>query len=113
MTQSPNDRLDWIEAALDRQVQVNADLRTSTEVLKNSVNTINNSVAELTSSEVLKNSVDTINNSVAELTSSTESILQVVNQHQENLMVLVSEIRHIRTDIRRILNRLYGEVNNT
>lgn len=35
MTQSPNDRLDRIEAALDRQVAVNGDLRTSVEVLNN------------------------------------------------------------------------------
>lgn len=79
MTQSPSDRLDRIEAALDRQIQVNAELRTSTEVLRTSV---------------------------GELTSSTESILQIVNQHQDNFMVLVAEIRDIRTDIRRILDRL-------
>jgi uncharacterized membrane protein len=79
MTQSPSDRLDRIEAALDRQMQVNAELRTSTEVLRTSV---------------------------GELTSSTESILQIVNQHQDNFMVLVTEIRDIRTDIRRILDRL-------
>lgn len=81
MTQSPSDRLDRIEAALDRQIQVNAELRTSTEVLRTSV---------------------------GELTSSTESILQIVNQHQDNFMVLVAEIRDIRTDIRRILDRLGG-----
>ncbi len=79
MTQSPSDRLDRIEAALDRQIQVNAELRTSTEVLKSSV---------------------------GELATSTDTILQIVNQHQDNFMVLVTEIRDIRTDIRRILDRL-------
>ena len=33
MTQDSGDRLDRIEAALDRQVAVNADLRTSVETL--------------------------------------------------------------------------------
>lgn len=79
MTQSPSDRIDRIELALDRQIQVNAELRTSTEVLKASV---------------------------GELATSTDTILQIVNQHQDNFMVLVTEIRDIRTDIRRILNRL-------
>jgi uncharacterized membrane protein len=79
MTQSPSDRLDRIELALDRQIQVNAELRTSTEVLKASV---------------------------GELATSTDTILQIVNQHQDNFMVLVAEIRDIRTDIRRILDRL-------
>lgn len=81
MTQSPSDRIDRIELALDRQIQVNAELRTSTEVLKASV---------------------------GELATSTDTILQIVNQHQDNFMVLVTEIRDIRSDIRRILDRLDG-----
>lgn len=81
MTQSPGDRIDRIESALDRQIQVNAELRTSTEVLKASV---------------------------GELATSTDTILNIVNQHQDNFMVLVAEIRDIRTDIRRILDRLGG-----
>lgn len=72
MTQFPNDRLDRVEAALERQVSVNAELRTSTEVLRASV---------------------------AELTESTESILQAINQHQDNFMVLVTEIRNIKSDV--------------
>jgi hypothetical protein len=52
MTQSPSDRIDRIELALDRQIQVNAELRTSTEVLKASV---------------------------GELATSTDTILQIVN----------------------------------
>jgi septal ring factor EnvC (AmiA/AmiB activator) len=79
MTQSPGDRIDQIESALDRQIQVNAELRTSTEILKASV---------------------------GELATSTDTILNIVNQHQDNFMVLVAEIRDIRTDIRRILDRL-------
>ena len=83
MTQgNPSDRLDRVEAALERQVQVNADLRTSAEVLRTSV---------------------------GELATSTDTILNIVNQHQENFMVLVAEIRDIRIDIRRILDRLDGE----
>ena len=73
MTNTPNnrDRLDRIEAALDRQVQVNA-----------------------------------------ELLSSVNSLVNAVNQHQENFMVVVAEIRSIRedmqiiqTDIQRTANR--------
>ena len=82
MTQGiPNDRLARVEAVLERQVEVNAELRTSNEVLRTTVR---------------------------ELTSSTDAILQIVNQHQENFMLLVTEIRDIRSDIRRILDRLDG-----
>lgn len=81
MTQSPtpDDRLVRVESVLKNQVQVIAELRTSSEVLRTSVR---------------------------ELTSTSESILRIVNQHQENFMVLVAEIRDIRADIRRILDRL-------
>lgn len=83
MTQSPNptpnDRLARVESVLENQVQVIAELRTSNEVLRTSVR---------------------------ELTSTAESVLQTLTQHQENFLVLVTEIRDIRTDIRRILDRI-------
>ncbi|BAZ19086.1 hypothetical protein NIES4071_109710 (plasmid) [Calothrix sp. NIES-4071] len=83
MTQSqspnPDDRLARVEAALENQVEVIAELRTSNEILRTSVR---------------------------ELTSTAESVLRTLNQHQDNFLVLVTEIRDIRTDIRRILDRL-------
>jgi len=95
MTQNQPDRLDRIEATLERvsqqldnQVVVNAELRqTSTQLQQ----------------------------SVGELTSSVSSLIGIANQHQENFMVLVAEIRDIRTDMRemqseiqQILNRVEG-----
>lgn len=89
MTNQP-DRLDWIEATLERvsqqfdnQVVVNAGLRQSTSQLQ-----------ETTSQ---------LQESVAELTGSVSSLIGIANQHQENFMVLVAEIRDIRTDMREML----------
>jgi hypothetical protein len=47
MTQSPSDRLDRIEAALDRQIQVNAKLRTSSRILKPSLGKLATSIDTL------------------------------------------------------------------
>jgi chromosome segregation ATPase len=58
MTTNQPDRLERIEAAIERQVQVNA-----------------------------------------ELASAINSLVNTVNQHQENFMVLVREIRDIRADM--------------
>jgi len=73
MNQEQENRLEEVEAALDRQVAVNADLRTSIEILKISIDKMQNSM---------------------------EFLLKVANQHQENFMVLVREIREIREDMR-------------
>ncbi len=79
MTQNQPDRLDRIEATLERvsqqldnQVVVNAELRQS----------------------------------VGELTSSVNSLIGIANQHQENFMVLVTEIRDIRTDMREMQSEI-------
>ena len=78
MTQSPSDRLDRIEAALDRQVSVNGDLRTSVEVLNNTVNSLQASVSDL------RFSVD--------------AILGTVQQHQQNFEVIATELRYSRRE---------------
>lgn len=65
------DRLDRIEAALDRQAAVNADLRTSVETLKNST---------------------------TELRLTAEALLQTVQIHQQNFEVLTT--RQIQTEAR-------------
>ncbi|RUS97968.1 hypothetical protein DSM106972_081870 [Dulcicalothrix desertica PCC 7102] len=72
MSQSQPDRLDRIEATLERvsqqldnQVVVNAELRQRTTDIANAVS----------------------------------SLISTANQHQENFMVIVSEIRNMRQDI--------------
>ncbi|MEH2029791.1 MAG: hypothetical protein V7K67_08965 [Nostoc sp.] len=93
MTQDRPDRLDRIEATLERvsqqldnQVVVNADLRqTSTQ---------------------LQESVVQLQETVGELTSSVSSLIGIANQHQENFMVLVTEIRDIRTDMREMQSEI-------
>lgn len=79
MTQSPESRLDRIEAALDRQVSVNADLRTSVEVLNHTA--------------------ESLQASVADLRFSVEAILGTVQQHQQNFEVIATELRLQRGDI--------------
>ncbi len=86
MTQSHSDRLDRIEAALDRQVSVNGDLRTSVEVLNNTVNSLQASVSDLRVS-------------VNDLRFSMESLLGTVQQHQLNFEVVAQELRAQRGDI--------------
>ncbi len=82
------DRLDRIEATLERvsqqldnQVVVNAEFRQTTAQLQQSVN---------------------------ELTSSVNSLIGVANQHQENFMVLVTEIRDMRNDMREMQSEIRG-----
>ncbi|MCC5639240.1 hypothetical protein LC593_26130 [Nostoc sp. CHAB 5844] len=81
MTQDQPDRLDRIEATLERvsqqldnQVVVNAELRQS----------------------------------VGELTSSVSSLIGFANQHQENFMVLATEMREIRIDMREMQSEIRG-----
>jgi hypothetical protein len=42
----------------------------------------------------------------ADLRSSVNSLINIANQHQENFMVVVTEIRSLREDNQRILNRI-------
>ncbi|MEH2246256.1 hypothetical protein [Nostoc sp.] len=56
----------------------------------------------------LTESVNDIANLVTELTSSVNSLIGIANQHQENFMVLVTEIRDIRTDIREMQSQIRG-----
>jgi tRNA uridine 5-carbamoylmethylation protein Kti12 len=72
MTSNQPDRLDRIEATLEQVTQA-----------------LNNQVA--------------VN---ADLRSSTNSLINIANQHQENFMVVVAEIRSLREDNQRILNRI-------
>ena len=72
MTNNQPDRLDRIEATLEQVTQA-----------------LNNQVA--------------VN---ADLRSSTNSLIAIANQHQENFMVVVAEIRSLREDNQRILNRI-------
>lgn len=72
MTNNQPDRLDRIEATLEQVTQA-----------------LNNQVA--------------VN---ADLRSSTNSLINIANQHQENFMVVVAEIRSLREDNQRILNRI-------
>ncbi|MDZ8262642.1 hypothetical protein [Nostoc sp. ChiQUE01b] len=86
MTQNQPDRLDRIEATLERvsqqldnQVVVNAELRQA---------------------------VGQLQQTVGELTSSVDSLIGIANQHQENFMVLVTEMHEIRTDMREMQSEI-------
>jgi type II secretory pathway predicted ATPase ExeA len=90
MSQSQPDRLDRIEATLEQVVQalnnqatINTELRSSIESIVNNQVTVN-----------------------AELRSSVNSLINIANQHQENFMVVVNEIRDIRADMRVMLQRV-------
>jgi quinolinate synthase len=59
--------------------------------------------------EALEQVTQALNNQVAvnaDLRSSTNSLINIANQHQENFMVIVTEIRSLREDNQRILNRI-------
>lgn len=86
MSQSQPDRLDRIEATLERvsqqldnQVVVNAELRQTSTQLTSHINEIANAVS---------------------------SLIATVNQHQENFAVVVNEIRDIRADMRDLSRRV-------
>ncbi|MBW4632484.1 MAG: hypothetical protein KME30_11460 [Iphinoe sp. HA4291-MV1] len=85
--EQPENRLERIEAALDRQVVVNADLRTSVETLRNST-------------EVLKNST-------TELRVTAEALLQVATIHQQNFERLTAELNADRTEWRGQIDRIW------
>jgi ABC-type transporter Mla subunit MlaD len=113
MTQS-NDRLDRIEATLERvsqqldnQVVVNAELRQSTQELRQTTS----SLAQTTSS--LAQTTVALTDAVNVLMTSVTSLTGVVSQHQQNFVVITeqmqemqSEIRGLQTENRRILDIL-------
>lgn len=74
------ERLDRIEAALDRQVAVNADLRTS--------------VVEL------KATTADLRDTTADLRATTEAILQIIQIHQQNFEQLTTELNADRVEWR-------------
>lgn len=74
------DRLDRIEAALDRQVAVNADLRTSLEALKIST---------------------------TEVRTTAEALLQVATIHQQNFERLTTELNADRIEWKEQINRIW------
>jgi uncharacterized protein YoxC len=87
VTQDRPDRLDRIEATLDRvaqqldnQVVVNAELRQSTAQLGQSVNQLTNTVNGLT-------------NRVSDLTGAVDGLLQIVEIHQQNFEQLAARER--------------------
>lgn len=88
MNQDQPSRLDQIEATLERlsqqldnQVVVNAELRQSTNELRQAI---------------------------TQLTRTAEALLQMATQHQENSMVLVSELRYVRQDMREMQSEICG-----
>lgn len=74
------ERLDRIEAALDRQVAVNADLRTSLEALKIST---------------------------TEVRTTAEALLQVATIHQQNFERLTTELNADRIEWKEQINRIW------
>lgn len=74
------ERLDRIEAALDSQVAVNADLRTSVEALKIST---------------------------TELRTTAEALLQVATIHQQNFERLTAELNADRIEWRSQIDRIW------
>ncbi len=100
MTESSPDRLDRIEATLERvsqqldnQVVVNAELRQSTTELRQSTSELRDTTAHLT------DNVNILMNSVT-------SLVSVVNQHQYRMEFLVEENREIRSDMRQMQSNM-------
>jgi hypothetical protein len=87
MSEATPDRLDRIEAALDRQVAVNADLRTSLEALK-------------ISTEALKIST-------TEVRTTAEALLQVATIHQQNFERLTAELNADRIEWKEQIDRIW------
>ena len=73
-----NSRLDRIEAAINNQFALNAELRTSVEILNNAV--------------------ETQRRETTELRSAVESLLQIAQIHQRDIELLTSEFRRDRSD---------------
>jgi methyl-accepting chemotaxis protein len=109
MAESSPDRLDRIEATLERvsqqldnQVVVNAELRQSTTELRQSTTELRQSTTELrqTTAEM----ADTVNI----LMNSVTSLVSVVNQHQYRIEFLVEENHEIRGDMREMRSEIVG-----
>ncbi|MBF2067166.1 MAG: hypothetical protein IGS39_22530 [Calothrix sp. C42_A2020_038] len=79
MTETPNERLDRAEAALDRQVDVNADLRASVEILRNQT--------------------ESLQASVADLRFKVEALMSVALTQQKNFGVVIEELKLQKQDI--------------
>ncbi|BDA74846.1 hypothetical protein RIVM261_014620 [Rivularia sp. IAM M-261] len=79
MTDTTNERLDWTEAGLDRQVDVNADLRTSVEILQN------------------RN--ESLQATVADLRFKVEALMSIALQQQKNFGLVVEELKQQKQDI--------------
>lgn len=114
MTSNQPDRLDRIEATLERvsqqldnQVAVNAELRQSAQQMQLSTQQLQLSTAALT------DTVNVLVTSTASLVQTVTNLAGVVTQHQENFVVVTqqigemqSEIRGLQTENRRILDHL-------
>lgn len=81
------ERLDRIEAALDRQVAVNADLRTSVVDLR-------------ATTEDLRATTE-------ELRATTEALLQIATIHQQNFERLTTELNADRQEWRSQVGRIW------
>ncbi|BAZ17875.1 hypothetical protein NIES4071_97560 [Calothrix sp. NIES-4071] len=79
MTDYNNERLDWTEAALDRQVDVNADLRASVEILQN------------------RN--ESLQATVADLRFKVEALMSIALQQQKNFSIVAEELKQQKLDI--------------
>jgi translation initiation factor 2 beta subunit (eIF-2beta)/eIF-5 len=82
MTDTTNERLDLSEAALDRQVDVNADLRASVEILRN------------------RN--ESLQATVADLRFKIETLMSITLQQQKNFGVIVEEIKQQKQDMAKL-----------
>lgn len=79
MTDTTNERLDWTEAGFDRQVDVNADLRTSVEILQN------------------RN--ESLQATVADLRFKVEALMSIALQQQKNFGLVAEELKQQKQDI--------------
>lgn len=88
------ERLDRIEAALDRQVTVNADLRTSVVELR-------------ATTEDLRATIENLRDTTGDLRDTTAAILQIIQIHQQNFEQLTAELNADRTEWRQQIDRIW------
>jgi translation initiation factor 2 beta subunit (eIF-2beta)/eIF-5 len=79
MSDTPNNRLDCTEAALDRQVDVNADLRASVQILQN------------------RN--ESLQASVADLRFKVEALMSIALTQQKNFGIIAEELKQQKMEI--------------
>ena len=94
MSEATPDRIDRIEAALDRQVAVNADLRTSVVELR-------------ATTEDLRDTTQDLRDTTADLRATTEAILQIIQIHQQNFEQLTTELNADRVEWRTQIDRIW------